>query len=258
MAWINGATPDLGAGWSFGGRRFVSCLVLFAPGLALIAHTLSARPMISIGTLAAIALAWNALLMEQYRGGLLPGDETVSFGRMTRQQAEVYTRAPYFYPFAFPANVLFAWRTRLPIDAYDLLGPERLQPSVDLELEGAAGRFLLEGWGAPTGDDTGSAWWMAGSSATLVLPLRLPGDQRVRVDVRARTRLADPVMRLPLSIAVNGHTIGTFTPDSNHTSSAAFETARQIWVDGFNRVAFTTQEPAWPIAIYRITVIPIE
>lgn len=258
MAWINGATPDLGAGWSFGGRRFVSCLVLFAPGLALIAHTLMARPMIAIAMLASAAIAWNVLLMAQYQRGLVAGTEPVSFDTVTRQQAEIYTRPPYFYPFAFPANALFSWRTGLPIDAYDLLGPERLRPSADLELEGRAGRFLLDGWGAPTGDETGSAWWIAGSPATLVLPLRLPDGRRVRVEIRARTRLADPVMRVPLSIAVNGHTIGTFTPESTHTSAAMFETARDVWIDGFNRIAFVTQNPVWPIAVYRISVTPFE
>jgi hypothetical protein len=259
MAWINGATPDLGGGWSFGGRRFVSCLVLLAPGLALIAHALIARPMISIATVAAAALAWNALLMEQYRSGLIPRTEAMGFDRLTRQQAQVYTRAPYFYPFAFPANALFAWRTGLPIDAYDLLGPERQQPTADLELEGNAGRFLLGGWGAPTGDETGSAWWIAGSPATLVLPLQLPADRRVRLDVRARTRLADPVPQVSLSIAVNGRPIGAFTPEAEQASTGTFETAKEgVWIDGFNRIAFITAEPVWPIAIYRVTVAPIE
>jgi hypothetical protein len=91
-----------------------------------------------------------------------------------------------------------------------------------------------------------------------VLPLRLPDGRRVRVEIRARTRLADPVMRVPLSIAVNGHTIGTFTPESTHTSAAMFETARDVWIDGFNRIAFVTQNPVWPIAVYRISVTPFE
>jgi hypothetical protein len=258
MAWINGATPDLGAGWSFGGRRFVSCLVLFAPGLALIAHAVLRRPMLAVAAMVAAALAWNALLMEQYRRGMIPQTGPVSFETITRQQAELYTARPYFYPFAFPANALFAWRTKLPIDAYDLLASERLQPSIDLELEGRAGRFLLEGWGAPTGDETGSAWWIAGSPATIVLPLRLPEDRRVRLDVRARTRLADPIRHVALSILVNGHTIGRFTPEAAHASAASVETDREIWIDGFNRVAFVSTDPGWPIAIYRIAVTPLE
>jgi hypothetical protein len=259
MAWINGATADFAGGWSFGGRRFVSCLVLLAPGLALIAHTLIARPMIAIGALVALAVAWNWLLMEQQRSGLLSSGAAMTSDRLVRGQAQVLTKAPYFYPFAFPANAIFSWRTGLPIDAYDQLGYERLRPSVDLELEGNAGRFLLAGWGAPTGDETGSAWWMADSTATIVLPLRLRDDRRIRVEIRARTRLANPPVEVPLSILANGHPIGTFMPTAAQASTAVFETPKEgVWIDGFNRVAFTTNNPAWPIAIYRIRITPIE
>jgi hypothetical protein len=258
MAWINGATPDLGAGWSFGGRRFVSCLVLLAPGLALLAQTLIQRPMIPVGAMTALALGWNALLMEQYRSGLLSPDRQVTFERITEQQANVYTRAPYFYPFAFPANAIFSWRTGLPVDAYDLLGPERLRPAADLKLEGSAGRFLLEGWGTPTGDDSGSAWWTAAPQATLVLPLRLPEFSPVRIDVRARARLAEPPLRVPVTVVVNGHSIGTFTPEAASPSVGTFETAPHVWVEGFNRVTFVTSDPTWPVAIYQVKVTPIE
>jgi hypothetical protein len=258
MAWINGATPDLGGGWSFGGRRFVSCLVLLAPGLALIAQALMRRPMIAVGALAALLVAWNALLVAQFRSGMLPGNQPITFERITRQQGEVYTRAPYFYPFAFPANAIFAWRTGLPVDAYDLLGPERLQSQADLELNGDARRFLQEGWGAPTGDNAGSAWWTAESSATLLLPLQLPAGHSVRLEVRARTRLAEPEVRAPVTVVVNGHDVGTFTPEATEPSLGTFETSPHVWIRGFNRVTFRTPEPVWPVAIYRVRVTPIE
>jgi hypothetical protein len=255
MAWINGSTPDLGAGWSFGGRRFVSCLVLLAPGLALIAHSLLARPMIAVGALSALAIAWNVLLMEQLGAGALPRREAVGFDRIVRGQATVATKPPYFYPFAFPANVIFSWRTGLPIDAYDLLGHEPLHSAIDLALEGHTGRFLVDGWGAPTGDDSGAAWWIAGSPATMVLPLRLPDDRPILFEVRARTRLADPPRAVPMSVVINGREIGTFAPESMQASTGRFETAkRDVWIDGFNRVAFVTPTPVWPIAIYRIAV----
>ena len=43
MALLNGSTTDWAAGWSFGGRRFVSCMVLLAPGLALTIEALAIR-----------------------------------------------------------------------------------------------------------------------------------------------------------------------------------------------------------------------
>jgi hypothetical protein len=258
MAWINGATPDIGGGWSFGGRRFVSCLVLLAPGLALVSEALIRRPMIAVSAIALLLIGWNALLVAQFRSGMLPGNPPITFERITRQQAEIYTRPPYFYPFAFPANAIFAWRTGLPVDAYDLLGPERLQPRIDLELHGSARRFLLDGWGAPTGDDAGSAWWTASSSATLLLPLQLPAGREVRIEAQARTRLAEPEVRVPVTVVVNGHVVGTFTPETTAPSFGTFMTSPGVWIRGFNRVTFQTPEPAWPVAIYRVRVTPIE
>ena len=263
MAWINGATPDLGSGWSFGGRRFVSCLVLLAPGLALIAQAMVRHPMTSIAMLSAAAVGWNYLLMEQYRSGLLPLNAPVSFAQVLGQQADVYTRPPYFYPFAFPANAWFAWRTGLPVDRYDLLGTEPLHRELDLKLEGSAGRFLLEGWGAPTSDPSGSAWWIAATPATLTLPLRLPDDRKVRVEVQARARLTTPVVLASIEVRVNDQPIGSFTPQAEQPSVSSFTTTRDIWKDGFNRVTFVSQpmdiegKPGvWPVAIYRIRITP--
>jgi hypothetical protein len=254
MAWINGATPDLGAGWSFGGRRFVSCLVLLAPGLALIAHTLIARPLGSIAVVAAAAIAWNYLLMEQYRSEVLPRNEPVAFADIVKRQAEIYTRPPFFYPFAFPANAVFAWRTGLPIDRYDLLGPETLRREIDLELERTAGRFLIDGWGEPAGDRTESAWWIAASPATLVLPLELPPSNVVRVEITARSRLVEPVRRARVTLLVNGRAVGSFVAEPDKPSTATLSTPRDVWVNGFNRVSLAIEEPFLPVALYRIVV----
>ena len=66
MAWINGSTTDWAGGWSFGGRRFTSTLVVLTPGIALIAQTLIRRPMIALYAIAIAAVGWNYLLMQQY------------------------------------------------------------------------------------------------------------------------------------------------------------------------------------------------
>jgi hypothetical protein len=256
MAWINGATPDLGAGWSFGGRRFVSCLVLLAPGLALIAHALLARPLAAIGTVAVAAIAWNYALMAQYRSGAISRTEPMSFADILQAQAAHYTASPFFYPFAFPANVLFAWRTGLPIDRYDLLGPEMPRSEIELKLEGNAGRFFLDGWGLPTGGEGGSAWWTAASPATLVLPLALPSDRRVRVEVEARARRVEPVRRPRITVLVNNREIGSFEADPDKPSIATITSPREAWIDGFNRVSFVSDEPFVPLAVHRIAVRP--
>ena len=95
--------------------------MLLAPGLALAIDGVVRRPLVALAPLVVAALWWNHLLMAQYTVGLLPKDEPVSFGRLVQQQADLHTRSPYVYPFAFPANVWFAWREGLPVDKYDLL-----------------------------------------------------------------------------------------------------------------------------------------
>jgi hypothetical protein len=256
MAWINGSTPDLGAGWSFGGRRFVSCLVLLAPGLALIAHALMARPIVAIAIVAAGAIAWNSTLMAQYRSGAIARTEPVTFTEILQQQANLATSPPFFYPFAFPANALFAWRTGLPIDRYDLLGTETLRGEIDVKLEGNAGRFFLDGWGAPITGEDGTAWWTAASPATLVLPLALPGDRAVRVEIESRARLVDPPRRTRMTMLVNNREIGSFVADPEKPSIATISSPRDAWIDGFNRVSLVSDEPFLPLAIYRIRVRP--
>ncbi|MEZ5287792.1 MAG: hypothetical protein R2712_23920 [Vicinamibacterales bacterium] len=137
-AWVNGATQDWAAGWSFGGRRFSSTLVMLAPGLALAIEFVLRRPLVAVAPLVAAALWWNHLLMVRTSAGLLPKDEAVSFGRIVRQQAELQTRPPFWYPFAFPANVWFAWREGLPVDKYDVLSPERPAPGAALVFDRTA------------------------------------------------------------------------------------------------------------------------
>jgi hypothetical protein len=228
--------------------------VLLAPGLALIAHGLMARPIHAIAIVAIAAIGWNYALMAQYRGGAIPRTEAVSFADMMQRQAELFTKPPFFYPFAFPANVLFAWRTGLPIDRYDLLAPETLRHELDLVLGGNAGRFFLEGWGVPTTAEGGAAWWTAGSPATLVLPLRLAGSRPVRVEVESRARLIEPVRRPTITVMINNRAIGSFVADPDKPSIATLSSSRDAWIDGFNRVSFVAEEPFLPLAIRRISI----
>ena len=93
------------------------------------------------------AIWWNHLLMVQYTAGMLPKDEPVSFGRIVRQQAELQTRPPYWYPFAFPANVWFAWREGVPVDKYDVLSPETPRADVLARVRSRGGEVPALGMG---------------------------------------------------------------------------------------------------------------
>ena len=258
MAWVNGSTADWAAGWSFGGRRFTSCLVLLAPGLAFLIERALQRPMLVIGAIAAVAIGWNQLLLAQYRQNLLPAGQPSSFAQIVRQQAAVATRPPFVYPFAFPANAWFAWRTGLPVDRYDLLGPEPWRGALDLPFDAAASRFLLTGWGARAVEPHGELRWIDQKRAEMVVPLDLPPTD-IRADVMARTRLLDPLVRVTLALSINGQEVGRFTPDaaSPSLSSVVVPAAAGVWRRGFNHVAFEKVDAGGPppVGIYRLTIV---
>jgi hypothetical protein len=281
MAWLNGSTMDWSAGWAFGGRRFTSLLVMLAPGLAAIIDVALRRPVLLLAPAILVALVWNQLLMVQYTIGLLPKDQPIDFGQMVRQQADVHTRYPYFYPFAFPANVWFAWREGLPVNRYDRLGIEANRTTLDLALDRGADKFLLGGWDAPGGDDFGSCWWIGGVPATIALPLDLPAGKPIVVEITARTRADEPAMRAQIVLEVNGTPLGEFSasPDEPSTTRLTIPATRggRPWRRGFNKIAFRyngvsrvdpsdTRPPGalaqevgshvWPVAIYRIRINP--
>ena len=150
MAWINGSTTDWAAGWSFGGRRFTSVLVMLAPGLALVVEAALRRPQVlrraDGGGGGRLELRPDGAVHRrdgaQGRTGELRRGSSGS--RRTWR-----TRSPFVYPFAFPANVWFAWREGLPVDRYDLLADradrrrrrdrdERAGPSASCSTAGTA------------------------------------------------------------------------------------------------------------------------
>jgi hypothetical protein len=276
-AWVNGATQDWAGGWSFGGRRFTSVLVLLAPGLALVLDALGRRPWLAVTPLVVAALWWNQWLMVQYASGMLPKDEPTSFARLVQQQADVATSGSFVFPFAFPANVWFAWRHDLPVGKYDVLSPERPGSSFETRFDRTVEKYLLEGWEAPTGDEWGSAWWIRDTPAVMAVPLALPPG-RVQITVTARTRLDEPVVQAALALDLNGVQVGQFAAGVPAPSTSSItvpaEVAARVLRPGFTRVAFRSlgvsrvdpadtrppgplarrRDAAWPVAFYDLRI----
>jgi hypothetical protein len=281
-AWRIGVDARLMTAPGFGARALVAVLALLAPGLALVLEALTRRPALALAPLVLAPIFWNHLLMVQYTIGGLPKDEPVSFARLVRGQADAYSRGIPFYPFAFPANVWFAWREQLPADRYDLLALEPRVPSLDLVMDRRVDKFLLEGWDAPGVDDAGPVWWTAGRRATLALPLALPVDRAIEIVITARSRFEEPVVEADLVLQLNDHDVAQFTPAAPAPSEfrvrLSAPTARVLFREGFNRVSFVSRgvhradptdtrppgpfatrrgDAAWPVAIYRITIAPV-
>lgn len=270
------ATPSAGTPFDHG---LTAALALLAPGLAHVIASARARPLMAVVPLVVFALAWNYWLMVQYTVGVLPKDQPVSFAAMVRQQSEVYTRSPYLYPFAFPANVWFAWREGVPADRYDLLALEPLQSAIDLRMDRHADRFLLEGWDAPGADAGGPVHWIGEPHATIALPLDLTDEHDISVLVVARTRLEAPAVHAQLGVEINGHEIGrALIPPGAPTDvrmAVPASAVGRVFRAGYNRIGFVSHgvrrvDPAdrrppgplasrrdnhaWPVAIYRIRI----
>ena len=278
-AWVNGATQDWAGGWSFGGRRFCSALVMLAPGLAMLVQFVLARPLVALAPLVVAALWWNHLLMVQYAAGMLPKDEPVAFGRIVRQQAELQTRAPYWYPFAFPANVWFAWREGVPVDKYDVLSPETPGPSFSLTFDCRAERFLLNGWDVPGGDDWGPSWWIGGCAGDDGDSAGPRGRRRddSGADTHTLRRATGPGPDGPRGERARGGTLrrGPARCDDGHGHGAGGDRAGRLFRRGFNEIAFRslgvervdpadTRQPGplanrkgsgvWPVAVYEVDI----
>ncbi len=262
------------------GHGLTAAIALCAPGLAVAIDRARARPLVAVAPLVLLAIAWNHWLMVQYTVGLLPKDAPVSFADMVRQQADVHTRGSYVYPFAFPANLFFAWRESMPADRYELLAFEPRRQSVDAVMDRSMDRFLLDGWDAPGPDPLGPVHWIGRSRASIALPLTMSSSRSVDVVVTARARLEEPAVNANLALELNGHEIGRFVapsaaPIEFRTTVPAAAVGR-TFREGYNRLTFVSYgvhrvdaddhsvatatrlsgSRAWPVAIYRIRITP--
>jgi hypothetical protein len=192
--------------WSggFANARLLPALPLLALGLATLLEVLRAsaerRPLRVAAGAGALFVAWNLLLMAQYRAELIPRDDTVSFPAVAENSARLLAEATGA-PTAWPANWWFAARRGLPVARYDLLGgqdvladgPTRLDVG-DLESEAA---WLGEGWSVrhPCG---GSVCREVEGRAVVFLPL---------VDPRPATVLVHAQGSGTLRLVLNGRKI---------------------------------------------------
>ena len=191
----------------FAPRRFAPVLALLAPALAAALDALVALAGRAPGRLlavgAALLVAWNLLLMEQYRGRRVPRDAPVSFVAVAENNAAILS-ALAGSPVAWPANWIFAWRHDLPAARYDLLAGKRLPTAADgraraIEVgdlpQDAA--LLLEGWSVRHPCGEGTCRDLEGA-ARLVAPLETPGPFDLAVLASGEGMLAATVNGDPL------------------------------------------------------------
>jgi hypothetical protein len=207
-------------------------------------------------------VGWNSLLMAQFERQMIPRDETVRFDTLIRQQLDLYLKPPYWYPFAFPANVWFAWREGLPVDRYDLLGSEPLRREMYLPLNDWSERFLMDGWVNGAGDSFGSRHLLAASSGTILVPLDVPSDAPFSLDIEARAEGASGGGTATLGVGVNGRPFGDFGLNLGAAAPArhVFTTpaGAKVWRRGYNRVTISRREvpPSAQVIVYALRLGP--
>jgi hypothetical protein len=213
------------------GARLAPFLPLLALGLARafngIRNLALHRPLVPVAIGMAALVAWNALLMAQYRDGRIPRDDTVAFARIARNAAATVSAA-VGSPTAWPANWIFAARHGVSAARYDLLGgvdlfgplapgsawrggpPER-EGVIDVGHLPTDEALLQEGWSVrhPCGDGVCRA---VEGTAALLAPIRAPRDVDVALVAQGAGALTMavngvPVLAAPLTADAQTHTV---------------------------------------------------
>ncbi len=221
LTFINGSVSDWWGGGSFGARRFDSALPIFALGLATsigwAADFARRRPKWVVGGVIALFIAYNGLLMEQYRKGRLPADDTMSWQAASEGMLEdVFDWVGY--PFSFPMNWLFAERYDRPKTQYDILvGKYLFHPMQGLggviDIGQTDPPFIGNGWsgvkdweGRPRG-----VRFAVGPRAGVFVPVGITESLRIFVDC------AVPPGATPRAVEVwlNGTRLGSVQPGAD-------------------------------------------
>jgi hypothetical protein len=243
--------------WPLSNTSLVPALAWLAPGLAVVIDWARRRPLVAAAPLVAGAIVWNYWLMVQYTAGLVPKDAPVSFAAMVRQQADVHTRAPYVYPFAFPGNVVSAWRAGIPLTRLDALSGEPRRPFFDMTFDRGADRFLLDGWGPSGSTSVGPFRPLAAQRASLVFPLERV-QQDMDVGVVASTR-GNASSATELEVFLNEQVIGRIHVAPSGASEGRLRvpaaTVGRVLRSGYNRLSIVTSSAA-TAAIHRVRIAP--
>jgi hypothetical protein len=208
-------------------------LPLLAPGLArALAVTVAQvrrRPIVPLAAGGLCLAAWNLGLMEEYRRGDIPRDDTVAFAEVCENGARLLNRSTGAPP-AWPGSWYVHWRYGLPIDSVDgILGrrlfssPEQRSVAIRVADGSPDCDLLLAGWSSPRPQEGHLCRRVLGK-ATLVLPL----DRQVPIDIELT--LAG---RGVTTVAANGSPLAQL-PAPSQFSTQRFRVGASAWRAPFN------------------------
>jgi hypothetical protein len=137
---FEGLVPTLGIGLAY--------------ALAELRRWTARQPLLPVTALALALALWNFLLMTQYRGGIIPRDDTIAFARVAEGAATTIARTTGA-PLGWPGNWFAAWRYGVPLERFEelvglrLFGAAHAQHASLPLAEARASALLLDGWGSP-------------------------------------------------------------------------------------------------------------
>jgi hypothetical protein len=233
LTYVNSVVADWWGGGAFGARRFDSALPILALGLATAVGWATEfsrrRPALVVAMGLIFFIAANLLLMEQYRKGRLPTDDTISWEMAARAVLEDVFDA-VGYPFSFPSNWIFAYRYDRPKTQYDLLVGKylfhrwnNLEGVIDLGETDPP--FIGNGWsGVQDWEDRPRGVRLAvGPQAGVFVPTDRAESLRILIEC-ATPRGTDPQR---IDAWLNGVWVGAFLPTTEMEEHAL--TADERW-----------------------------
>jgi hypothetical protein len=227
LVWyVNATVADWWGGGSFGARRFDSALPILALGLgsaiAFGAELVRRYPRAVVAGAVAAAIAANALLMEQYRKGRIPVDDTMSWQAATEAGLEDWFDG-FGYPFSFPMNWLFALRYDRPKTQYDILVGKYLfhrMGGLDglIDLGPTDPPFVGNGWSGLRDwkEKPQAVRLVAGEGAGLFVPVFRPEALRIFIDCAVPAGVEPS----PVDVRLNGTRLRAFVPTLEMTGQS--------------------------------------
>ena len=201
--YVNASIEAWWGGAGFGARRFESCALAFAVGLAALLSWARERPMAAPAAILGALVTLNAVSMLDLKTGRLPADEAITFDRV---QDSMYRR--FGNPFSLPWNAFVAWKFDVDLTVYDKLrGRTYNNLTIDLG-EDEDERFLGGGWATRERAGAASFRWATGLESIVVAPLKVRVDD-YRIELRcAPFRYPGATGPQTVTVLVNDREVG--------------------------------------------------
>jgi hypothetical protein len=188
--------------------------------------------------LLALLIIWNGLMMKQFKAGMIPTEEPVSFTKTAQNQiALLFSRIGY--PFSYPANLIFSLRWGLSPDKYDRLtgrylfyGAENLGGYIDIG--GDDEDFIGPGWSYQEREEDGRTFrWSLGHESSFFVCLMERQD--IIISFSAQPYTFPHGSRQHIKLYINERYITSFVMKEGFQLYSV-EVGKEYWRRAINRI----------------------